>query len=144
MTLRELYSIPYLEKEIEDYHKKILELRELAEKVTPSLTGMPSGGGAGDRVGDCATAIVMYTDLLEKAIARKIEQEMIINQYILDVEDTELRRIMYLRFVQQKTWREVADEIGGYSTEDSVRKRCNRYVSKNRANMSDMSASKIV
>lgn len=139
MTLQELYSLSYIEQEIKDYKLKIIELRELAESITPKLTGMPSGGGSGDKVGEAATAIVMYTDMLEKAIQEKIEQSRRINEYILQIEDAQLRRIMYLRFIEGLTWRQIANRIGGGNTEDAVRKRCNRYVRKHN-NMSVLSA----
>lgn len=36
---------------VEARHQKIRRLRDVAEKTTPSLSGMPGGGGAGDKVG---------------------------------------------------------------------------------------------
>lgn len=130
MTLDELYSVHYLQDEVNDYKAKIRELEETAESITAKLTGMPRGGGNGDKVGDCATMIAFYKSLLEDAIVRKIKTETAILKYIENVEDAELRRIMWLRFVKVYTWRDVAYEIGGNNTEDSVRKRCNRFVTK--------------
>ena len=138
MTLQELYSIPHLKKEIAGYEEKIKELEEMAESTTAKITGMPRGGGTSDKVGECATAIAFYKDFLKQAIAKRITTEIEILRYVESINDAELRRIMFLRFIQQKTWQQVADEIGGNNTEDSVRKRCNRYVSK-RETMSDMS-----
>lgn len=130
MTLQELYSVYYIKQEIEDFEKKIDELREIAEKITPSLTGMPRGGGVGDKVGENATAIAMYETLLQDAIIRRTEQEKKIFEYILKIDDAQLRRIMYLRFIELKTWQQIANKIGGHNTADGVRKRCNRYVRK--------------
>lgn len=138
MTLRELYSIPFLEKEIASYKEKIRELEEIAESITPKLTGMPRGGGISDKVGECATAIAYYQNFLNAAIFKKTETECRITQFIEGIEDAEVRRIIYLRFVERKEWQEVADDVGGYSTEDSVRKKCNRYINKN-VSTSDMS-----
>lgn len=143
MTLRELYSIPYLKKEIADYRQKIRELEEMAESTTAKMTGMPSGGKISDKVGEGATAIAFYIDLLNEAIVKKLTTEMKITRYIEGIEDAELRRIMYLRFIKQKTWQDVAYEIGGGNTEDSVRKRCNRFVKKS-GGTSDMSVSKAI
>lgn len=130
MTLQELYSIPHIEKEIEEYREKIRELEEMAESTTAKITGMPSSRRKSDKVGEGATAIAFYKSFLESAIVKRITTEMEIVKYIETVEDVEMRRIMWLRFVRQKSWQEVADEIGGGNTEDSVRKRCNRYVEK--------------
>lgn len=139
MTLKELYSLPYLQDEIRDYENKIKEMEELAESITAKLTGMPQAGGVRDKVGECATMIAYYTEFLREAVLQKVAREMEIVLFIENVEEAELRCIMYKRFVEQKQWQEIADEIGGANTEDSVRKRCHRYVEK-RATLSDMSA----
>lgn len=130
MTLQELYSIPHIEREIEEYRQKIREVEEMAESTTAKITGMPSSGQISDKVGEGATAIAYYKYFLENAIAQKITTEIQIVKYIETVEDAEMRRILWLRFVMQKTWQEVADEIGGGNTEDGVRKRCSRYLNK--------------
>ena len=36
---------------VEAQKQKIRRIRELAEKTTPSMNGMPGGGGAGDKIG---------------------------------------------------------------------------------------------
>ena len=143
MTFKELYSIPHLQKEIADYKDKIREMEELAESMTAKLTGMPHASGVRDKVGECVAAIATYTQFLETAIAEKVAREKEITQYIESVDDAVTRRIMYLRFVKQLTWQQVADEIGGTNTEDSVRKRCHRYIAKIE-NMSYMSDNKAV
>lgn len=130
MTIKELYSLWYIEQEIKEYELKIVELREMATNVTPNLTGMPSGNNISDKVGKAATAIVEYINLLEEAIQQKIEQSIKINAFILDIDDAQLRQIMFLRFVKRLTWQQVANRIGGGNTADGVRKRCNRYVKK--------------
>lgn len=143
MTLKELYSIPHLQKEIADYKEKIREMEELAESMTAKLTGMPHASGVSDKVGECAAAIAEYKTFFESVVAQKVAREMEITQYIQSIEDIVLRRIMYLRFVEQKKWQQVADAIGGNNTEDSVRKRCHRYVVET-VNLSDMSDNKAV
>lgn len=130
MTLQELYSLYYIEQEIKEYELKIVELREMASNITPSYTGMPSGSNVSDKVGKAATAIVEYTEMLDKAIQEKIEQSIKINAFILDIEDAQLRQIMFLRFIKRLSWQAVASRIGGGNTADGVRKRCNRYVRK--------------
>lgn len=143
MTMQELNSIFDIKKEIKDYREKIRELEEYAESTTAKLTGLPNGGGVNDKVGTNAADIAQYRCFLESAIAQKIQTEFRITQYIESVTDAQLRRIMYLRFVKRKTWQKVADEIGGNNTEDSVRKRCTRYVQKSQT-MSDMSVLRVV
>jgi hypothetical protein len=131
MTIKELYSLYYIEQEIKEYELKIVELKELATNISPNYTGMPATKKVSDKVGNAVTAIVEYTQMLEKAIQEKIEQSIKINAYILNVEDAQLRQIMYLRFVKRLSWQTVANRIGGGNTADGVRMRCNRYVKNN-------------
>lgn len=130
MTIKELYSLYYIEQEIKEYELKILELREMATNITANYTGMTGGGNVSDKVGNATAAIVQYIEMLEKAIQQKIEQSIKINAFILDVDDAQLRQIMFLRFVKQMSWQCIANRIGGGNTADGVRKRCNRYIRK--------------
>ena len=128
MTIKELYSLWYIEQEIKEYELKIVELREMATNITPNYTGMPSGSNVSDKVGKAAQAVIDYINLLEDAIQQKIEQSIKINAFILDIDDAQLRQIMYLRFVKRMSWQAVAMRIGGGNSADGVRMRCNRYV----------------
>lgn len=130
MTIKELYNLYYIEQEIKEYELKIIELRELATNISPNYNGMPGTTTVSDKVGNTVTAIVEYTQMLEKAIQEKIEQSIKINAYILAIEDPQLRQIMFLRFVKRLSWQAVANRIGGGNTANGVRMRCNRYVRK--------------
>lgn len=128
MQMKELYSLYYIEQEIKEYELKILELREMATNITQSYSAMPHSAKISDKVGNAATAILQYTEMLENAIQQKIEQSIKINAFILDVQDAQLRQIMFLRFVKRLSWQAIANRIGGGNTADGVRKRCTRYV----------------
>lgn len=143
MTLKELYSIPHLEDEIAEYKRKIREIEEIAESITPKLTGMPSGGGVSDKVGEGATEAAYYIDFLNAAIRKKIKTEHEIAKFVESIDDAETRRIIWLRFVKRKEWQEIADDIGGYATEDSVRKKSDRYIRKH-VILSEMSDERVV
>lgn len=133
MTFKELYSLYYIEEEIKEYKLKIAELREMAESITPTYTGLPSGSGqTSDKVGNGATSIVAYTEMLNKAIWQREEQARRINEYIIGIDDAQLRLIMYLRFIKRMSWQQVANRIGGGNTADGVRMRCNRFLRQNK------------
>lgn len=138
MTLQDLYSIRDLDKEIADIRDKIATLRERGESMSCNLTGMPIGSGCSDKVGKAAAEIADYIAFLDEAEARKVARSREIHQYIESVEDAQLRRIMVMRFIDRRSWRKIAFAVGSSNTEDSVRKRCNRYV-RNRARLSDLS-----
>ena len=61
-----------------------------------------------------------YTELLE--LQNDVEE------YIESIEDSRMRRIIRMRFLDKLTWNQVADNIGGGNTEDSVRMAFNRFI----------------
>lgn len=128
MTLKELYSLYYIEQEIKEYELKIVELKEMATNITANYTGTTGGGNISDKVGNATAAIVQYTQMLEQAIQRDIEQSIKINAFILNIDDAQLRQIMFLRFVKKLSWQCVANRIGGGNTSSAVRMRCIRYI----------------
>lgn len=51
-----------------------------------------------------------------------------IQRFINSINDSHVRRIITLRVVDELSWNEVADRMGGMNTEDSVRKAFERFV----------------
>lgn len=53
-----------------------------------------------------------------------------VEEFIAGVEDSRIRRIITLRFIENLSWNKVADRIGGGNTEDSVKKFFYRFMEK--------------
>lgn len=53
-----------------------------------------------------------------------------VEEFIAGVEDSRIRRIITLRFIENMSWNKVADRIGGGNTEDSVKKSFYRFMEK--------------
>ena len=53
-----------------------------------------------------------------------------INAWISQIDDDLVQFIILRRFVDNKRWQEIADELGGNNTEYSVKKLCYRYISR--------------
>ena len=53
-----------------------------------------------------------------------------VEEFIAGVEDSRIRRIVTLRFIENLSWNKVADRIGGGNTEDSVKKMFYRFMEK--------------
>lgn len=53
-----------------------------------------------------------------------------VEEFIAGVEDSRIRRIITLRFIENLSWNKVADRIGGGNTEDSVKKSFYRFTEK--------------
>jgi len=72
---------------------------------------------------------------LKKQLQRRIDKLLNLmketNEYINNIDDSLIRQIISLKYVDGLTWEQVAASIGGGNTPDSVRKMCNRFLEKN-------------
>lgn len=70
-----------------------------------------------------------------KATLASLEMELIetlnqVEEFIASVENSRMRRIITLRFINNLSWLKVAERLGGNSTADSVRMEFNRFMEK--------------
>lgn len=70
-----------------------------------------------------------------KATLTSLEMELLetlnqVEEFIANVDDSRMRRIINLRFIEGLSWNKVADHIGGGNTEDSIRKAFARFMEK--------------
>lgn len=70
-----------------------------------------------------------------KATLTNLELELLetlnkVEEFIANVGDSRIRRIINLRFIENLSWNKVADRIGGGNTEDSIRMAFNRFMEK--------------
>lgn len=128
MTKHELSKLIYLSKEIEFLKMRITELECAAESQQIRITGMPKAVGFSDRVGSYAAEIIELKESLESNLRKYFGEFHRLKGYIDSIEDSEIRIIMTLRYVNGLSWREIAARISPYATEDSVRMRHNRYL----------------
>ena len=69
-----------------------------------------------------STLEILEFDLLQKT--NEVEG------FIASIDDSRMRRIINLRFIENLSWNKVADHIGGGNTEDSIRMAFNRFMEK--------------
>lgn len=62
-----------------------------------------------------------------KVLKRETQE---IENFIDGLQDSQLRQIIYYRYIKDYSWVKTAQKIGGNNTEDSVRKRVKRYFEK--------------
>ena len=96
--------------------EKILleEIQKLrADKMFPSVVndGMPHGSGGGDLSEYAAKLDEAINDLKEQRL-KKVRLYTEIQQQIKCVEDDTERELLMLRYLQGKTWEQVAVEMG--------------------------------
>ena len=119
MTLRELKS---LQKKIDRLRSKRAWLRSNAQNTTPSLSGMPSGGGDSDKLG---TTVAQIADIDAEISALAAEYNAHVKRLSSDVYE---EYCILLHIVKGMTWRRIAFEVTSRSdTADSIRMKCYRY-----------------
>lgn len=131
MTKKELSQLYYLNREIERDKLRLLELENAASSATQRITGMPFVGGISDKVGNYATEIAELKELIGLKIRQCWLELNKINRYISGIDDSLLRSILSLRYVNGFSWDQVAAHIGGGNTEKSVQMMVRRFLDQN-------------
>lgn len=133
-----------------DLQEEIKELRKRIEKTEEQITKIESEGVVTDSVSGGEGGVQHfriegfpypeYTRKKTLLYARKatltsLEMELLetlnqVEEFISSVNDSRIRRIINLRFIEGLSWNKVADRIGGGNTEDSIRMAFNRFMEK--------------
>lgn len=112
MTRPDLSRLSCLMREVERDQERLAALKDAAQRVTPHLTGMPGGGGDGDKVGRLAGEIADLERVITAKLALIQAERAAVCGYISALPDQELREILYLRYVSELPWRQMAAETG--------------------------------
>lgn len=131
-----------------DLREEVKEVRERIDKTEKQIAKIEDDGNVVDSVsgGNGGTQhfkiegfpypeysrkkILLYA---RKATLASLELELMetlnqVEEFIKSVDDSRMRRIITLRFVDNLSWNKVADRIGGNNTEDSVKKAFYRFM----------------
>lgn len=129
MTVKELSQLYWLNREIEEDQRRLLELEAIASSPhSPKLDGMPHTPGYGDALARCVAEIVDLKAIIAAKQLQCIHERSRLERYIAEIPDSLTRQIFALRFINGLTWYQTAMHIGGGNTEDSVRQRVYRYL----------------
>lgn len=128
MTVQELQQLFYLNKLIEHERERLEALRDALSLKSPILSDMPKAPGVRDKIGELVPAIVDQEAEIAQSLSTYQETRDRLLDYIHHVPNARIKMILMLRFIDQKSWQEVADAIGGRETEYSVKQACYRYV----------------
>lgn len=128
MTKQELSQLYYLKKEVYHLRNRLTELECAATGASAQITGMPKGYDISNKVADYVVEINALKEVLENQLRKCICEIKRLNEYIENIEDSQLRIVMTLRYIHGQTWRQVAWNIGGGNTEDGVKKMVYRYL----------------
>ncbi len=131
MTTKELSQLYYLSKEIELCQKQLEELEQRRGLSAVLVDDMPHGKGpAKSQVEELAAEIVDLEAIIHAKQIECLHERSRLGRFIREIPDSITRQIFELRFAECKSWNQVADHIGGDNNEESVKKRCYRYLKK--------------
>lgn len=131
-----------------DLQEEIKEVRQRIEKTERQIEQIEKDGAVCDKVmgGDgglqpfkiegfpypeySRKKTLLYS---RKATLTNLEMELLetlnkVEEFIASLEDSRMRRIINLRFIEGLSWNKVADRIGGGNTEDSIKKAFYRFM----------------
>lgn len=131
VTREELSQIYYLNRELRMWQKELESLECQSLVGGQEITGMPFVSGTSDKTGDIATTIADIKNIIiGKQTEIELQRKKIIS-YIESVKDSYMRQIIFYRCVSCMSWSNVAREIGGNNTEDSVKQAFHRFLKNN-------------
>ena len=131
-----------------DLQEEAKEVRETIERTERQLAKIEEDGnvidtvsGGGGGIQHCKIEGFPYPEYsrkktllyARKATLASLELELMemlnqVEEFIASVDDSRMRRIITLRFIDNLSWNKVADRIGGNNTEDSVKKAFYRFM----------------
>lgn len=134
MDKEQLKQIRYIKSEIEIIENQIdnIEPTMVTDKVTGSSAHFPyvqrSFTLEGIDTEDCERRTIRLQRKLIKRKEKLLELQEEVNNFIDGIEDSLVRQIITLRYIEGLNWYEVSDRIGENSTSESVRKIAERYI----------------
>lgn len=128
MTLQDLNKHLALRQNLTNAQDLYKQLEAKAAPCGMNMDGMPRSAGISDKVGELATQLADLSAqiaLLEKQVDESSRQVV---AFINSIGDEWTHAAFHLRFIGGFAWGEVADALGNYTSEASVKARCYRYL----------------
>lgn len=129
MDIKELNKLYYIRKNIKALEEELAELNNLG---SAPLNDMPKANGKVSNPTELfAIRKNRILEKLTKEYVKYLTEYEKINNFIDEIDDEEVKLISRLRFIKQKNWFDIAEEI---SPEDKIthwttpRKKLNRYL----------------
>ncbi len=127
ITVESLSQLRYLKREIAMERERIAELRSMAEYGTTKYGDGIRGGKKSDRTGLYASELAYLTELVAENMQRCICQLLRLQQFINEIENSEMRIIMYERYIKGRSWLSIAFLLG-YHDEQVPRRKHDRFI----------------
>lgn len=99
----------HINTKIEELH----HLKTMVTKITPTLKqDVVSGGGSQDKLSDAVAKIVDLEAEIDREIDRYAEARTAVTGTIDKVRDSRLHSVLSKRYVEHKTWEQIACDMG--------------------------------
>lgn len=131
MTVKELSQVRAIQLEIEYYDRQIDRLRaQRTATQAPAFDKEPGGHGdpSHSKIETLTAEIIDLEELLRLHRRQSVVEHQRLERYIKGIKDETVAQIVHLRFLEMKSWNEIA-KIMDYSPE-GVKKRLYRYLEK--------------
>lgn len=129
MTKRELSQLYYLDREITRESERLAQLEAAAASTTSAISGLPHTGIISDKTA-LAADIADSRAVIKNLIERSIQERDRLLRYIANIDDSRMRQIFKLKYIDHKKWNAIAMAMGGDNTADCVRKAHDRYLTR--------------
>lgn len=138
MNKKELSQLYWLNREIEEQQRRLDELERLAASCTSSITGLPKNRGVTDKLSNYVAEIVDLKGLIDLNIKKCFYELNRLNRYINTVDDSQMRLILSLRYINGLSWIQIAFSIGEHD-EQYPRRKHNEFLKKHEVDENDES-----
>lgn len=131
-TIQDLKRVQYLNKEIETL-SKILDKIKLGSVVGAKSYRDTESTAKYYKLSKGEKRTVEIESLETEIANRMVELHILYQQilhWIFGIDDALIRLIFEEKYLNCRTWNQVADIVGGQNTEDSVKKMAYRYLEK--------------
>ncbi len=113
VTKKELSQLYDLNREIEQQQYRLEELESVLQGKSIKITGMPLSLNTGE-VFDCESEIMDLQQRISYNVKKCWHELNRINRFIDSIEDSKMRQILRLRYINGLTWQQIAFSIGEY------------------------------
>lgn len=107
-----LKSAAAWQKSLEEDYLELQRLRDNANKITPTYSQAPACSGFGQKLETNVILVIEQEQLIQEHMHNLLEALQEVRQLVDLVEKPELRIVLQMRYLNYKTWEQIATELG--------------------------------
>lgn len=130
MTNKELKQVYYIEREIRLLKREIEQELNKSDVGAVIINGMPKDSKIGDNTAKRVIIKDDYIEQLKKLHDKCQRAKAEFMEYIASIDDSIIRQIFILKCIKCYSWQQIAFEMGGYNSVESLKKMYYRFLEK--------------